>query len=656
VHPLLAEVLEEGLLPEERRALHAAFATALERSSGRDENTDVDGAVDLADHHHRAGHAEQAYRWALRGAAAAERAGGATENLRLLRRALDLRPKVPAAELSERDLLQRIRYAAERAGEHEDELSAIEELLAAVDRKRDPLWTTELLVRRMHLRFMTGWEFFPVADMAEAVRLSAASPDSAEYALAMAELADAELWQGVPTAAAHARQAVRLARACGSDRALTYALVASVMARWLVDVGGNDRDDPKYAAACVADAEEAQAAAARQRDFFGFVHATLWAGNSIDCNISRPSIEYSRRGREAMTLLGAPHAYVAWLCAIEASGLMMLGDWRACVDRLRVALGATPGPLGDMYARLTAALLACWQGRPTEAEAHLARAEELVAEQSGFLVSTFDAVRAELAVAGGDLERAMTAALAGLRSETPPTFVERLVPLAARALADEAQRSRDRGADPAPAVARLDGLRRHYPTVAQDFGGVLGLYADQVRAMQALYDAEMCRGTLDPDTGVAWLRAVVACHDGQLAWDEAYAQWRVAEALLPDRSARAAAVAALRRAHELAVELEAAPLLAEVEALAGGAHVTLTVVPAGVPIRPAALSGLTPREREVLGHVVAGRTYREIARALVVSEKTVSVHISNMLHKTGTANRIELAQLVRRLSGPTADG
>jgi DNA-binding NarL/FixJ family response regulator len=45
---------------------------------------------------------------------------------------------------------------------------------------------------------------------------------------------------------------------------------------------------------------------------------------------------------------------------------------------------------------------------------------------------------------------------------------------------------------------------------------------------------------------------------------------------------------------------------------------------------------------------VAGRTYREIARALVLSEKTVSAHISNMLRKTGTASRTELAQLAHR--------
>ena len=65
-----------------------------------------------------------------------------------------------------------------------------------------------------------------------------------------------------------------------------------------------------------------------------------------------------------------------------------------------------------------------------------------------------------------------------------------------------------------------------------------------------------------------------------------------------------------------------------------------------------ALPRLTPREREILAHVVAGRTYGEIARELVLSEKTVSVHVSHLLHKTGTANRIELAQLARRLAGP----
>ena len=71
--------------------------------------------------------------------------------------------------------------------------------------------------------------------------------------------------------------------------------------------------------------------------------------------------------------------------------------------------------------------------------------------------------------------------------------------------------------------------------------------------------------------------------------------------------------------------------------------------PRALPAETAAgLPGLTTREREILTHLVAGRTYAEIARELVISEKTVSVHVSNLLHKTGTANRVELASLARR--------
>jgi DNA-binding CsgD family transcriptional regulator len=57
---------------------------------------------------------------------------------------------------------------------------------------------------------------------------------------------------------------------------------------------------------------------------------------------------------------------------------------------------------------------------------------------------------------------------------------------------------------------------------------------------------------------------------------------------------------------------------------------------------------VTPREREILELVVAGHTYGEIARALVISEKTVSSHISNLLRKTGTANRVDFSRLATR--------
>jgi DNA-binding NarL/FixJ family response regulator len=167
--------------------------------------------------------------------------------------------------------------------------------------------------------------------------------------------------------------------------------------------------------------------------------------------------------------------------------------------------------------------------------------------------------------------------------------------------------------------------------------------------MQAWYDAEVQRGQLDPGAAVGWQRAAQALADAELPWDEAYARWRAADALAKDRTARDAAGAELRRAYELAQELQAMPLLADVEALAHSARVSLTPVQERPPSDADALPGLTPREREVLAYVAAGRTYAEIARELVLSEKTVSVHISHLLDKTGTNNRVELAQLARRV-------
>jgi len=77
---------------------------------------------------------------------------------------------------------------------------------------------------------------------------------------------------------------------------------------------------------------------------------------------------------------------------------------------------------------------------------------------------------------------------------------------------------------------------------------------------------------------------------------------------------------------------------------------------ARAPLDPLARFGLTEREREVLSLLAAGRSNPEIGRALFISTKTVSVHVSNILAKLGVSGRVEAAAVAHRLGvyGPAA--
>ena len=57
------------------------------------------------------------------------------------------------------------------------------------------------------------------------------------------------------------------------------------------------------------------------------------------------------------------------------------------------------------------------------------------------------------------------------------------------------------------------------------------------------------------------------------------------------------------------------------------------------------LDGLTPREREVMARVVAGRHNREIAAELAISPRTVEVHKARMMDKLGVGSVAELVRL-----------
>jgi FixJ family two-component response regulator len=62
----------------------------------------------------------------------------------------------------------------------------------------------------------------------------------------------------------------------------------------------------------------------------------------------------------------------------------------------------------------------------------------------------------------------------------------------------------------------------------------------------------------------------------------------------------------------------------------------------------AKLITLTPREREVLGHVVAGRLNKQIAGDLGTVEKTIKVHRSRMMEKLGVRTVADLVRLAEK--------
>jgi DNA-binding NarL/FixJ family response regulator len=63
-----------------------------------------------------------------------------------------------------------------------------------------------------------------------------------------------------------------------------------------------------------------------------------------------------------------------------------------------------------------------------------------------------------------------------------------------------------------------------------------------------------------------------------------------------------------------------------------------------VPVADPELDQLTNREREVLRLLARGYAYKEIAKELFISIKTVETHVSNVLRKLQMSNRYELSR------------
>ena len=226
-----------------------------------------------------------------------------------------------------------------------------------------------------------------------------------------------------------------------------------------------------------------------------------------------------------------------------------------------------------------------------------------------------------------------------------PAFLLPLLALALGAEADLADQARAAADD----SAQLDALTRAHTLV----GHARALMTADAWSLgsapaEALLQVELCeleagrtRGESHAD---AWAAHAARWDDLGRPWSMAYARLREAEAALAENLPRARVSDALAPAHATATRLRARPLLDAIETVAR--QTRIRVVAEHVPDEIAAL---TARELDVLRLVAEGRTNAEIGKALFMSPKTASVHVSRILAKLDVKTRTEAAGVAHRL-------
>jgi DNA-binding CsgD family transcriptional regulator/tetratricopeptide (TPR) repeat protein len=655
-HALTQEALYAELLPGERARLHAAFARVLAERPDLAEPNRAAAPARLAYHWVRAHDPARALPAAVEAGLQSEAAYGFADAQRHFETALELWDQVADAEqrvgLDRAAVLQHAAESAYLAGDPNRAITLTRAALAGVDAARDPVRAGLLHVRLGGYLRATGGEG-AFAEYEAAVRLVPASPPLAERAQVLAAFGEALSGQGryresrelCEEAIAIAGQVGTLAeegdarRALGVDLALLGDLEAGV---------GQLREARRIAEAVGKVDEVARA--------FATLSGLLETFGKLEA-----ATAVALEGAELAASQGLGRWHSPFLTATAARALFALGRWDEAeallgraADRVAPELAAT-----WVYIHTARSQLDLAHGRASSAAQHLAVAREAYAQtvtQPWFATPLFVAT-AELAMLEGRLDDADATVAEGLRvAGADLIFAAPLYVLGLRAAADRAELARARRADDQVLEARRVGdalageLRARLSPEAAD-GRVP---TPRTEAQVALCEAELGRvgGHSDPDR---WAAAAKAWERLSEPYPTAYARWREAEALLLGGLARERVEPPLRAAHATASALDAAPLRAEIEALARRGRLDLGTAAQGSP--PPGLQppspfdrlGLTAREREVLALVAMGQTNAQIAETLFISPKTATVHVSNILGKLGVRNRVEAATIAHRL-------
>jgi len=655
-HALLQEVAYDDLLPGERQRLHRAFAEALaERGPGS-------GAIaaghwaELAYHWSAARDDRRAFEASIRAGEAAAAAFAFADARRQNERALELWSSVDRPEevagIDRVALLDRAAVAAWLSGDPRRSVVLRREAVAALGPDADPIRAGTMLEQLGRALWTSTETEAALKAHEEAVAIMPADPPTPARARVLSGYGQIlMLLDRWTESLALCEQAVAMAREVGARQVEGHAL----------NTLGVDRAVTGDCAGSVGPLQEAIAIAREvaNADDIGRGYNNLCEAQRY-CGDIRGALETVRTGVAVADEVGVNRTYGTFIRANGVAYGFELGEWeqasRWAEEGIATQAAGLPARRYGL-SRWVGLLVAQGDERATP------MLEELRGLLDGFPVETqfhnpYRVAVAEAALWRGDPEAALASVDQGLRETGDrewPRYQMRIFRVGIRAAADlaEVARARRDVAGEAAAVSHGESLWTALQPVIGSAAGRRGGDFDEEHAAEiATVEAERARLLHEPGAA-RWAEAAERWRAGHNSYLVAYSSWRHAEALLGDGD-RASAAAALVEAHRIATGLGARPLTAAVEALAARSRLdlstqdTATAAP-DVRAAPEDPFGLTRREHDVLPLLVKGRTNRQIAEELFISENTAGVHVSNILGKLGATTRTEAAGIAARL-------
>ncbi len=617
-HALLAEAVSDDLLPHERVQLHRACADALldDATLGTD--------ADLARHALASGDRTLALTAAVRAGDSARRMGGPAEALAHYEAALGL-PEVDAEQAHA--LTLRAAAAANATGRPMRAMTLLRARLAGTAPSRSE--RAELLGALTFASRMTEERIDRLALTAEALDLL---PDDAPAPLRVGLLtrrAEA-LTDAGDTAEAVAVADEAMALAVRHDLTIDRADLSSVLVR-LGEAAGDPGESIRRLEAVVAEWTDApDLALLRAMHVLASIHLRQGEYRAALDGFEREHAEARRAGLQA-SVFGVDGRAFAVTAAYE------MGDWDLAVRLVEDASAAGLPAAGFAGIESAGSYVPAARGE-ADAEALLAATRPWWSEDGRIAVQSGSAAVDVLGREGrlGRMLEVHDELVAHLRDLWSVERVPVEVRLAALVVGHLGSALRDL---PGEERRRLLEVARGLAADAASLWGegstvpapsLEGL-AWVARARAEALRVEWAAGTgVDPAELVsAWREVVDRFEERAEPYELARSRARLAEVLTAMGDPEAAEQARLAR--EEAVRLRARPLLEALDRLT---------------TRPSA-TVLTAREQEVLALVAAGRSNGEVGRALFISTKTASVHVSNILAKLGAASRGEAVALAR---------